>query len=125
MRWAFVLLAVLGSRPAGAVSLVTEVTAARPFTAISLMGELKLDKDRTFLTGCFSSMRSAPLSLEGTDAQIHIPRSNQICLGVDHGLDDHWRGAVMASFTPRVRTQLVLIPQPNALLFRADTGSGG
>jgi len=127
MRWVVALVAVLGALPAGAVSLVTEVTGARPFTAISLMGELELVKDRTFLTGCFSSMRSAPLEITGpgTDPEtIDIPRSNQLCLGLDHGFDDHWRVSVMGSLTPRVTSQVEMLPRPT-LIFRSRSSGAG
>src|SRR5712672_1607091 len=87
MRWALVVLAVLGSTPAGAVSLLVEGTGARQFTSLSLMGEFELVKDRTFLTTCVSSTRFAPVEVTaGTDAStVTIPRSNQLCLGLDHG----------------------------------------
>lgn len=125
MRWAIALLAVLGSLPArAAVSLVTEVTGAQQFTSLSVLGELELLKDRTFLTACVGSTRSAPLEIAGAGAAIDIPRSNQVCLGVDHGLDDHWRVAAMASLSPRVVTEVELLANPT-LVFRSVNASAG
>ena len=132
LRWPVVpvvLLAVLGPWPAAAsVSLLLEATGARQFTAISLMGELELVRDRTFLTACFSSSRSAPLEITGAPGTdpltISIPRSNQACLGLDHGLTDHWRVSAMASLSPKVTSQVLVLDRPT-LVFRSENGSAG
>jgi len=123
-RWALVLPAVLGAWPAGAVSLVAELTGARPFTSLALMAELELWEDRTFLSGCFASTRSAPLELTGTGDAIDIPRSNQLCLGLDHGLDNHFRLSASASLAPRAITRVDLLSSP-LLVFRSENASAG
>jgi hypothetical protein len=126
MRWALALLAVLGSTPAGAVSLLLEGSAARQFTSVSLMGEVELVKDRTFLTGCFGSTRSAPVEITaGVDqAAVNIPRSTQGCLGLDHGFDDHWRVSVMASLSPKVISQVEVVARPS-VVYRSETANAG
>jgi hypothetical protein len=118
------VLALVGALPAGAVSLVTEVTAARPFTGLSLLAEFEVVKDRTFVSACFGSTRSAPLDT-GSGAPIDIPRSNQLCLGADHGLNDHWRISGMVSLSPKVKSHIELLPDPSPFYFRAETSSAG
>jgi hypothetical protein len=111
------------------VSLLVEGTGAKQFTSFSVMGEFELVKDRTFLTGCIGSTRSAPVELTtGTDvdaATVSIPRSNQGCLGLDHGFDDHWRVSVMASLSPRVSSQVQVLAQPFSLVYRSQTAGAG
>jgi hypothetical protein len=128
MRWALVLVAALGARPAAAVSLVVEATGAKPFTAVSLLADLELVKDRTFLTACFGSTRSAPLEIsgEGTgeDLTVNIPRANQLCLGLDQALNDHWRVSAMASLAPKVSSQIQVLDRPT-LVFRSENASAG
>jgi hypothetical protein len=130
MRWAFAVLAVLGvlgSTPAGAVSLLVEGTASKQVTSLSVMGELELWKDRTFLTACVGSTRSVPLTVtEGADREtVSLPRSTQLCLGLDHGFNEHWRVSLMASGAPRVTSQVQVLSQPFSLVYRAQTASAG
>lgn len=130
MRWALAVLAVfglLGSTPAGAVSLLVEGTASQQVTSLSVMGELELIKDRTFLTACVGSSRSEPLAITSTaDPQtVSLPRTTQLCLGLDHGLTDHWRVSLMGSASPRVTSQVQVFSRPYSLVYRSQTGSAG
>jgi len=129
MRPAHAVLAVfgvLGSTPAGAVSLLVEGTASKQVTSLSVMGELELIKDRTFLTGCVGSTRTEPLAITtGADPEtVSLPRSTQLCLGLDHGFNDHWRVSLMASASPRVTSQLQVLARPS-VVYRSQTGSAG
>jgi len=127
MRWTFAVLAVLGSTPVGAVSLLVEGTASQQVTSLSVMAELELVKDRTFLTGCVGSTRSVPVAVtSGADPEtVSLPRSTQLCLGLDQGFGDHWRVALMASGAPKVTSQVQVLDRPFSLVYRSATASAG
>src|SRR5688572_7374965 len=85
------LLLLATEREAAAVSLVAEVTASRTYTELSLLSEFELAQDRTYLTLCYGTTRTAALEIQGVDRPVDVPRTHQLCAGLDHGLDDHFR----------------------------------
>ncbi len=98
--WGLSLLLALGAWPAHAATLLAEVSASRDLWAWSLLGDVALREDATFLTFGYSGVRPDP------DTAL----SHQLSLGVDQLLGEHWllSGAVSmglpkASLTPLAR----------------------
>lgn len=106
------LASLLVAQDARAVTLLTEATAGRNFWGVSLLGEVELSEDETFLTVCYGSSRTA-----GTTS-----RSHQLCAGVDHLLDRHWLVSANVSWSPEVATQT---PITRRLVFRSFNSSMG
>jgi hypothetical protein len=111
---------VLGALPAGATTLVAEVSASRDYRAWALLGDVELSQDETFLTFGYAGARPEP----GT-APTH-----QLSLGVDHALSPNWLvsglinvGLPKATFTPLARE----LPRLNlpALAARTSYSSQG
>lgn len=120
-----VLLSLAVAREAPAVTLVTELTASRTYTAFSVLSEFELSKDRTFLTLCYGTTRTAPLEIEGLDRPVDVPRTHQLCAGLDHALDEHFRLNGFLSGSPRVTNHVELLGPPNTLYFRSQSSSVG
>jgi hypothetical protein len=70
----------LGALPARAATLIAELSASKEARAWTLLGDVELRENATFLTFGYSGLRSEP----GTAA------SHQLSLGVDQALSDHW-----------------------------------
>jgi hypothetical protein len=80
LSWRLCLLLALGALPAHAATLLAEVSASQDFRAWTLLGDVELREEETFLTFGYSGVRPEP----GT------PASHQLSLGVDHALNEHW-----------------------------------
>lgn len=94
------LLLTLAARPAQALTLSTELGASKDYRALTLLGDVELRENTTFLTFGYSGVRPGP------DTAL----THQLSLGVDHALSDHWMlsGSVAAglpknTFTPLAR----------------------
>jgi hypothetical protein len=74
------LLVALGALSARATSLTTELSASRDSRALTLLGDVELRENATFLTFGYSGLRPEP----GTAA------SHLLSVGVDHALTEHW-----------------------------------
>lgn len=119
------LLLLTTAREAAAVSLVAEVTASRTYTALSLLSELELAQDRTYLTLCYGTTRTAALEIQGVDRPVDVPRTHQLCAGLDHALDDHFRLNAFVSGSPKITNHVELLGPPNTLYFRSQSSSLG
>jgi hypothetical protein len=94
------LLLALGALPARAATLIAELSASREYRAWTLLGDVELRENATFLTFGYSGQRPGT----GTAA------THQLSLGADHALSDHWllsgsliAGLPKSTFTPLAR----------------------
>ncbi|MCP3145172.1 hypothetical protein [Pyxidicoccus xibeiensis] len=97
---ATVLAAAPARAGAGDVTASTEVSAGRDFRAWSLLGDVELRDDATFLTVGYTVARPE----KGT-APTH-----QLALGVDQALGDHWLVSASASVGLPKSTHVVVAP---------------
>jgi hypothetical protein len=118
-KWASLLL-LLGTLPVQAATLVAELSASQDFRAWTLLGDVELRQDETFLTFGYAGVRPEP----GTSP------SHQLSLGVDHALSTHWFvsglvnvGVPKATLTPLAR-ELPRLGLP-ALAARTSSSSQG
>jgi len=91
------LLLALGSLPAHAATLIAELSASQESRAWTLLGDVELRENATFLTFGYSGLRPGP----------DTAPSHQFSLGVDQALSDHWllsgsliAGLPKSTFTP-------------------------
>ena len=97
------------------VSASTEFSAGRGFRAWSLLGDVELRRDSTFLTLGYTAARP-----EAGTALTH-----QLSLGADHLLGDHWLVAAMASVSLPKSTLVPLTPErPRLGLAAAEARTG-
>jgi hypothetical protein len=120
LSWGLCMLVALGALPAQAATLIAELSASQQARAWTLLGDVELRENATFLTFGYSGMRPEP----GTAA------SHQLSLGIDQALSDHWlfSGAVLfglpkATLTPLAR-EIPRLGLP-ALAARTAYGSQG
>jgi hypothetical protein len=118
--WGLTLLLVLAALPAQAGTLVAEVSASQDFRAWTLLGDVELRQDETFLTFGYSGSRTEP----GTAP------NHQLSLGVDHSVSTHWlvSGMVNVSIPKATLTPLAReMPRLNlpALAARTSYSSQG
>ncbi|PTL76097.1 hypothetical protein [Vitiosangium sp. GDMCC 1.1324] len=73
-------LALLGASEARAGSVMAEGSAGGSLRTWTLLGDVELRKDETFLT----------LGYTGTRTQSETALSHQLSAGVDHALNEHW-----------------------------------
>ncbi|MCY1021914.1 hypothetical protein [Pyxidicoccus sp. MSG2] len=130
------LASVLAARPAGAeagseagsepgsetgsesgrrITATLEVSAGRDYRAWSLLGDMALYKETTFLTLGYTAARPE----SGTSA------THQLSLGVDHVLGEHWLVAATASVGLPKSTLTALAPErPRLNLPSVDARTG-
>ncbi len=84
---AVLLLVLLSSAPARANAVSLELSTSRDYRAWSLLGDVTLKEDETFLTLGYTGARPEP----GTAA------SHQLSVGVDHAPSLHWILSGMAT----------------------------
>lgn len=96
--WGLCLLAALGALPARAATLIAELSASKQARAWTLLGDVELRENATFLTFGYSGLRS-----ESSTAASH-----QLSLGVDQALSDHWllSGSLLAGLPKATLTPL-------------------
>ena len=94
------LLLTLGALPVHAATLIAELSAGRDARAWTLLGDVELRENATFLTFGYSGLRPGP------DTAL----THQLSLGVDQALSDHWllsgsliAGLPKSTFTPLAR----------------------
>lgn len=94
------LLLALGAfaLPAHAATLIAELSASRDSRAWTLLGDVELRENETFLTFGYSGLRPEP----------DIAASHQLSLGVDHALSEHWlvAGSVLVGLPKATLTPL-------------------
>lgn len=97
-HYALGLLLALGALPATAATLTAELSASKDTRALTLLGDLELSQDTTFLTFGYSGLRPQP------DTAV----SHQLSLGLDHAFSDHWlvSGTVLAALPKVTQTPL-------------------
>ncbi|XXF80584.1 hypothetical protein P2318_12790 [Myxococcaceae bacterium GXIMD 01537] len=102
--WALALLLVLlGSGPARANAVALELSASRNLRAWSVLGDVTLREDGTFLTLGYTGTRSEP----GTAA------SHLLTVGVDHALSSHWLVSGLVSLgLPKTSLQTLAPERP-------------
>jgi hypothetical protein len=114
------LLGVLAALPARAGSVLAEVSASPEAWAWSLLGDVEVRQEETFLT----------LGYNGTLAGEDAAPSHQLSLGVDHALGVHWlvSGALSVGLSQDT-TALLLRERPRrglpSLEARTSYGSQG
>ncbi|MFP2907852.1 hypothetical protein ACLESD_22950 [Pyxidicoccus sp. 3LFB2] len=111
--------AVLAARPVhaepGDVSASLEVSAGRGYRAWSLLGDVELREDATFLTLGYTAARP-----EAGTAPTH-----QLSLGVDHLVGTHWLVSATASLALPKSTLTPLAPErPRLALPAVDARTG-
>ncbi len=99
-RWGLCLLVALGALPARAATLTTETSASQASQALTVLGDVELRENETFLTFGYSGLRPEP----GTAA------SHQLSVGMDHALNEHWllSGSVQIGLPKATLTPLAL-----------------
>ncbi len=92
------LLLALGALSAPAASITAEVSSSQDSRAWTLLGDIALREDATFLTFGYSGLSPEP----GTAA------SHQLSLGMDQALGEHWlvSGALLAGLPKATLTPL-------------------
>ncbi len=108
---ALIAVALLAPK-AHAHSASAEVTAGGGYFGLSLLGELELVKDQTFLTGGYAGARPSPYSVFA-----HL-----LTVGVDHALPSGWLLAANLSGGPPAITPVTLGPE---LTYKSITSSLG
>jgi hypothetical protein len=118
--WGLCLLVALGTLPAHAATLIAELSASKEARAWTLLGDVELRENSTFLTFGYSGLRS----------ETGTATSHQLSLGVDQALSDHWLlsgsllvGLPKATLTPLSR-EFPRLGLP-ALVARTAYGSQG
>ncbi|HYH95220.1 hypothetical protein [Hyalangium sp.] len=96
--WGFCLLLALGALPARAATLIAELSASQDSRAWTLLGDVELREDSTFLTFGYSGLIPGP----------DTAPTHQLSLGVDQALSDHWlvSGGLIASLPKTTLTPL-------------------
>ncbi|WP_224245578.1 hypothetical protein [Hyalangium gracile] len=94
------LLCVLGALPAPAASLTAELSASQDSRALTLLGDVELREEETFLTFGYSGLRPEP----------DTAASHQLSLGVDHALSEHWliSGSLLVGLPKSTLTPLAI-----------------
>jgi hypothetical protein len=98
LSWGLCLLVALGALPAHTATLIAELSASQQARAWTLLGDVELRENATFLTFGYSGMRPEP----------DTAASHQLSLGVDQALSDHWllSGSVLVGLPKATQTVL-------------------
>jgi hypothetical protein len=94
------LLTLFAAAPARANAVSLEVSSSRDYRAWSLLGDVTLKEDATYLTLGYTGARPEP----GTAA------SHQLALGVDHALSSRWLVSGMVTLGLPKTSRLTLSP---------------
>ncbi|WP_224360334.1 hypothetical protein [Hyalangium versicolor] len=92
------VLLTLGALPAGATTLTAEVSATQDSRALTLLGDVELSKETTFLTFGYSGLRPQP----------DTAASHQLSAGLDHAFNLHWlvSGSLLVGLPKTTNTPL-------------------
>lgn len=96
--WGLCLLVALGALSAQATTLTTELNASRDSRGLTLLGDVELQENETFLTFGYSGLRP----------QTGTATTHQLSAGLDHALNEHWllSGSVQVGLPNTTRTVL-------------------
>jgi len=114
LAFAVGVAAVLCASKARAVSLIAETTGGRGLLGLSLLTDIPLVEDRTYLTLCYAGSRG-----EG------LPITHQFCAGVDHAINDQWIASGTVSLSPRSAVKFPITTSYPLITYQSTNSSLG